>query len=346
MTQLRRSAAVRAAVGIVISVVAIALILGQVDLARTADVLATAAPVWVGLMLALTFTDLLFRAWRWQRLLAPIHHVPYLRTLGYLGIGYFANNLLPARLGELVRSHYLGDREGISRATTLGTVVVERVVDTAMVVAIAATAIVVLQVRGLIANAVLVGFAFVTLLILLIGSLILAHRLPGAARLAAAADRWPRIQDLVGKLRGGVAVAGKPRTLAQAIALSGCAWTATTLGFAAGAQAVGVQLTLAQAALLASGTALATAVPAGPGNLGTYDLAASTIAVTLGVPVNTAFAIALLTHASTLLVTSALGSVSLLRLGWARAEPPKIEEAAVDRGAARGPLVGRKPAGD
>ena len=192
----------------------------------------------------------------------------------------------------------------------------------------------------------LVGFAFVTLLILLIGSLILAHRLPGAARLAAAADRWPRIQDLVGKLRGGVAVAGKPRTLAQAIALSGCAWTATTLGFAAGAQAVGVQLTLAQAALLASGTALATAVPAGPGNLGTYDLAASTIAVTLGVPVNTAFAIALLTHASTLLVTSALGSVSLLRLGWARAESPKIEEAAVDRGAARGPLVGRKPAGD
>src|SRR5207247_73618 len=199
--------------------VAIALILGQVDLARTADVLATAAPVWVGLMLALTFTDLLFRAWRWQRLLAPIHHVPYLRTLGYLGIGYFANNLLPARLGELVRSHYLGDREGISRATTLGTLFVERVVDTAMAVAIAAT----------------------------------------------------------------------------------------TLGFAAGAQAVGVQLTLAQAALLASGTALATAVPAGPGNLGTYDLAASTIAVTLGVPVNTAFAIALLTHASTLLVTSALG---------------------------------------
>ena len=54
--------------------------------------------------------------------------------LGYLLVGYLANNILPARLGELVRSHYLGDREGISRASALGTVVVERVVDTAVVV--------------------------------------------------------------------------------------------------------------------------------------------------------------------------------------------------------------------
>ena len=65
----------------------------------------------------------------------------------YLAVGYAANNVLPARLGELVRSHYLGDREGISRTTTLGTVVVERVVDTGMVVAIASalSALVVLR---------------------------------------------------------------------------------------------------------------------------------------------------------------------------------------------------------
>jgi hypothetical protein len=62
------------------------------------------------------------------------------------------------------------------------------------------------------------------------------------------------------------------------------------------------------------------------------------------VPVNTAFAIALLTHASTLLVTSALGSASLLRLGWTRAEPDV--EASVDTSAAHAGLVGRKPDGD
>ena len=55
--------------------------------------------------------------------------------LGYTYIGYLANNVLPARLGELVRSHALGEGEGISRTTVLGTVVVERIVDTVIVVA-------------------------------------------------------------------------------------------------------------------------------------------------------------------------------------------------------------------
>jgi glycosyltransferase 2 family protein len=313
-----RSGLVRGLIGIAISVAAFALILRQVDLARAADVLATATPGWVAFMVAMTSADLVLRAWRWQRLLAPIHLVRVPRMFAYLAVGYAANNVLPARLGELVRSHYLGDREGISRTTTLGTVVVERVVDTGMVVAIASLAIVILQVRGLIANAVLIGLAVVGLLVVLLALLIVAHRLPGADRVTSFAARWPRVQDLAGKLHGGLAVAGKPRTLAQAIILSAAAWTATILGFAAGAQALGVQLTLAQAALLASGTALATAIPAGPGNLGTYDLAAATIAQTLGVPVNTAFAIALITHASTLLVTTVAGSVALLRLGWAR----------------------------
>ena len=68
----------------------------------------------------------------------PDRAIPYRRVLGYTYIGYLANNVLPARLGELVRSHSLGEKEGVARTTVLGTVVVERVVDTVMVVAIAA----------------------------------------------------------------------------------------------------------------------------------------------------------------------------------------------------------------
>src|SRR5205823_8773909 len=129
------------------------------------------------------------RAWRWQRLLAPIHLVRVPRMFAYLAVGYAANNVLPARLGELVRSHYLGDREGISRTTTLGTVVVERVVDTAVVVSIASLSIVVLQVRGLVASAVLFGLAVTALGVVLLAVLVTAHRLPGAERIVAFAEQ-------------------------------------------------------------------------------------------------------------------------------------------------------------
>ena len=80
-------------------------------------------------------------------------------------MGYLANNVLPARLGELVRAHYLGRRTGVSRSAILGTIVVERVVDTLVVVAIASVAILVLSVRGIVASAVLVGLAVTALLV-------------------------------------------------------------------------------------------------------------------------------------------------------------------------------------
>ncbi len=136
-------------------------------------------------------------------------------------MGYLANNVLPARLGELVRSHYLGDREGMSRATTLGTIVVERVVDTVVLVAIASAAILVLHVRGIVASAVLVGLGLTGLLV--VG---LADRARGASPPLCRpgrwrpCERWPSVVRLAGRLRGGLAVAGRPRTVAVAVAWS------------------------------------------------------------------------------------------------------------------------------
>jgi uncharacterized protein (TIRG00374 family) len=308
----------QAVVGIAISVVAIVLVLGSVDVGRTVEVLGRTAPAWLLLVVGFIVVDVLVRALRWQRLLAPIRHVAYRPVLAYLLVGYLANNVLPARLGELVRSHYLGDREGMSRTTTLGTVVVERVVDTAVVVAIAAFAILVLNVRGVVTSAVLIGGAIVAILIVGLAIGVAAHRLPGAEAAAQWASRWPRLGELVTKLRSGLAVAGRPRTLFEALALSVAAWAATLLAFAAAGQAVGLELRIGEAALLSSGVALASAIPSGPGYLGTYELAAVKIAEALGLPTDEAFAIALLVHASILAVTSIGGAVALARLGWSR----------------------------
>jgi uncharacterized protein (TIRG00374 family) len=307
--------AIQAVVGIAISVIAIAIVLGSVDLEKTAEVLRQTAPGWVAIAIGFLTIDVLLRAVRWQRLLAPVAWVPYRRILRYVLIGYLANNVLPARLGELVRSHFLGDREGISRTTTLGTVVVERVIDTTMVVAIAAVAILVLNVRGVITNVVTIGVAVVAILVVGLAVGIAAHRLPGAEAVASRAARWPRVGDVVTKLRSGLAVAGRPRTLAEALAISAFAWIASLLAFAAVGQAVGLELRIGEAALLASSVALASAIPSGPGYLGTYELAAVKVAETIGLPTDQAFATALLVHASILILTSLGGLVALATLG-------------------------------
>jgi hypothetical protein len=168
---------------------------------------------------------------------------------------------------------------------------------------------------------VLIGAAIVAMLAVGLAIGIAAHRLPGAEWIPRRASRWPRIGELVGKLRSGLAVAGRPRTLFEALGLSVVAWAATLLAFAAAGQAVGLELRIGEAALLSSGVALARAIPSGPGYLGTYELAAVKIAEALGLPTDEAFAIAIIVHAAILVVTSLGGAVALSRLGWRRTEP-------------------------
>lgn len=311
-----RGAVLRAVVGGLISIAALWFVLRGVDLARTGDLLRQADLRWVAFAGVLLILDVVVRAFRWQRLLRPIAIVGYLPMLGYLLIGYVANNVLPARLGELIRVHYLGDREGISRASALGTVVVERVVDLVAVVAIASVALLVLSVRGVVANAILVGAAVAGLLLIVLALGIVAHRLPGMDRIAALVERYPRVRDLASSLQGGLAVAGRPRTLAEALAASAASWSMAVLAFAAVGQAIGVELSIGQAALIASGVALASAVPAGPSNLGTFEFAAVEIGKAIGVPGDSAFALALLVHATILVVTSVGGGIAFARLGW------------------------------
>ena len=79
-----------------------------------------------------------------------------------------------------------------------------------------------------------------------------------------------------------------------------------------------MQLTLGQAALLASGVALASAIPAGPASLGTFELAAVEIGKAIGVSSSEAFAIGLIAHVSILVVTSIGGVAALAWLNWPR----------------------------
>ena len=325
--RLLRSPVVRGAVGIVISIVALVLATSGVDLQRTADVIAGASPAWIAALLALVLADVAARGLRWQALVRPIKPVPFGHMFGYLLIGYLANNVLPARLGEFVRSWYLGEREEIGAARALGTVVVERVIDVVVVVLIGSFAILVLSARGAIASVALVGVPFAVALVVMLALLVLADRVPILRRVVAWFERWPSVHAAIQRLRDGLAVAGRPATVARAVGLSLVAWSFSVLSVAAAGQSIGVELSIGQAALVSASVALAIAVPSGPAYLGTWELAAVAAASTFGLPADEAFALALIAHAAVVLVTSVGGVVALLRFGW----PRRSEDAAVAR---------------
>ncbi len=69
------------------------------------------------------------RAVRWRYFLDPIKKVSHYNTTMATAIGFLANMVLPARIGEFLRAWLIGKRESISKSAAMGTVVIERSID-------------------------------------------------------------------------------------------------------------------------------------------------------------------------------------------------------------------------
>jgi uncharacterized protein (TIRG00374 family) len=92
-------------------------------------VIRSADPTLFAVVILLNLLQYVIRAWRWNILIEPIKKTAFSSRLYALLIGFAANCILPARLGEIIRANYLGQREHISASSTFGTIVVERIFD-------------------------------------------------------------------------------------------------------------------------------------------------------------------------------------------------------------------------
>src|SRR6266568_1919804 len=82
-------------------------------------------------------------ALRWDRIVRPVRAIPFATLLPVLFIGFMANNLLPARMGEVVRAYALGRKTGLSKTVGLATILLERLCDgLTLVVVLGAVALV------------------------------------------------------------------------------------------------------------------------------------------------------------------------------------------------------------
>lgn len=116
-------------IGLLLSAIFVALFFVTVDFRRLLDALMGANYIYVVPGIGLYLIGVWFRTVRWRRLLHHIRPIPTARLFPVVVVGYMANNLLPLRLGELVRSYYVGDREKVSKTGALVTIFIERLLD-------------------------------------------------------------------------------------------------------------------------------------------------------------------------------------------------------------------------
>lgn len=304
-------------VGLLVSLASLWLVLHSVDLGASVKLLAGADPIPIAACLAVVATQVTLRSARWRLLLPPPAgggRIRLGRIAPVLLVGYLGNAVLPARLGEPIRAYLVARRENLDAAEAFGSVVLERIVDTATLAVVAfAAAVAVNAPSWIVQSTALVALAAVALTaaLIVVGFGPLVRMLRTVLGHAPGAGRAEPLLVRLASFAHGIDRPSRSRAVLMAVVISAACWMLDATTFWLAARAIDVSVSPAAALLIGAVTVLGTALPSAPGYVGTFELAAATTAGAFGVAAAPALALAVVAHVMSVLPVAAAGAVSL-----------------------------------
>lgn len=314
-------------VGVIISLLLLIYALRGLQLNELGSALSNANYLWLLPGVAIYFLAVWARAWRWHHLLKPMKSVPTPRLFPTVCIGYFGNNILPARGGEVLRSVVLKQDEGIPISASLATVIVERVFD----------------------GVVMLGFVFVNLpelakltqtsgflgnirSLAIIGAAVFAGALLIFLAMALQPERSAAVLDSIlsrflperirGKIIGisdrflnGLASLRSPRMVLMIFLTSTVIWLLETAKYWFVMHAFPFEVSFFTLMLMNGIVNLATTIPSAPGYIGTFDAPGIAVLQAYGIARAVAAAYTLALHAALWAPITLLGAYYMLRKG-------------------------------
>lgn len=306
--------------GVVVSVLTLLFIASQIQIESFGSALLGADYGYVLPCVLFLVLGLVTRALRWRALLQG--GLPLNRAFSIMNVAYLVNGVLPLRLGELVRVFLASQVKGhpVAAWRVASTVLVERLLDLLAIVMMVLIALIFapvpseLQTASLIsAIAAIAGFGVL---------IVAARRRAWVYRLHDRVSRWvpalaqPRWRTWLDQFLDGVQPLTSLRTFLVLIFWTALSWLLSLIAGYFLMIAVFGSGNWVTTALYIAAAAFAIAVPAVPGNLGTYEWSILLALQAMGYnDFNRMTAFAVLVHAVNVLVHASTGLIGLLQEG-------------------------------
>lgn len=226
------------------------------------------------------------RALRWKVLLAPLGvSTPVRSRFAGVSIGFMANNILPARIGEFVRAYAFSRLEPVSASAAFGTLVVERFLDGVvlllfLVLAALSPGFPAVEALsegwgGVLLRAAVI--AVVAVMLLLFAMAALPHQLVSLAEWVGRHLPEHIARPIVLGLEtflDAIAIMRNPRLLFVGFAWTLFFWTWHGISFWLGMLAFGIDTGFVSAIFVEAVVGFGVALPAAPGFIGTFHASA------------------------------------------------------------------------
>ena len=286
----------------------------SVDLAALMSHIGETNKAWLALAFGLTCASYIFRSRRWQ-FLFPEKCISFRDSARVLILGFFMNNILPARTGELVRAHMGARTTDSSRTLVLATIASERLVDgvTISLMFIAASYFIhdyqYAQELRYVALVFIGALAGVGCVLLLREKLFaFGNKLDERLNHRASSYTLEKAQVFI----NGLLPLFSPKRFPIISMWSLVIWSAEMFVYVAVSEAFGASMSLSMCVLFMVTVNFSSLIPAAPGGLGVIEAAATTVLVSLGFEKEQALAMALVQHMIQYLVVGVPGAFALL----------------------------------
>lgn len=293
-------------IGVAISAVCIAIVVHGIEWSAVGEAFRR-TNLWLLLpaigCLAIMF---LLRAYRWQRLVEPIVVLPLRPFWSASLIGFMANDVLPLRVGELVRAYALAHLTSVRVSAAFTTAVLERVWDT---VTVGILTVFTFSRFSLPAWVVRTNWVVLGACVVVLG---------GGAWLVRRGElgfAWlpSRFAVVVERFASGLRSLNSVSALFWVVLLSFAVWFALVGYYWLLLRACGFTLPFDAALLVTVFSVLAAAVPAAPGFVGTFQYAVILALSFFDVPKAEALGFSIIAHLAQLGPVIIAGAIALVR---------------------------------
>mgnify|MGYP000645617971 FL=1 len=309
---------IRLLLGLVISLVLLFFTFRGLDWAQVSAALRGANFIFIAASAFVILAAFGVRAMRWSWLLRPVRVLNWRGLFPVVLIGFFGNYVLPAKTGELVRAYVLGKRENLSKSAILGSIAVEKTMDTLILFVILLATLWAVPLPQEVAN--IEPIAAVFLAVVIGGMLLLAARGRHVSNLLVRVLQFvfpwwkERVARITHSFVDGLSVLYHGSSIVMVLLYSLVIWVMTTINFWLIGQALGLDIPLYGYVMIVAVTNMASFIPSLPGRFGTLELFSVFVLGLFSVDKNTAVLFPILLRVAQL-VPILLGYLFLNREG-------------------------------
>jgi hypothetical protein len=301
-------------IGLLISALFLYLAFRRVDFGQMWDALKTANYWYLPPAILIIFISHYLRALRWRYLLEPIKRLDTSSLFSSLIIGYGANTVTPAHLGEFLRAYVLSKKREISMGSTFATIVIERIIDVFTLLLLMCLVIFIHPFPDWVVKSGYIMFAATLGLCLL---LIFLKRSDSKAEaflrilFKPLLERYKhRIEGMIERFLTGIVPLKRWYDYLTVTVLSGAIWACYGLAFYFGLEAFDFirtyDLAWYASLVLLVITTISVVVPSSPGYVGTFHFLCQVSLAIFGVPASPALSFAAVVHGVSFLPVLAL----------------------------------------